>query len=198
MERRQINEKKRLAPFYAVFAALVYGLGSAISVGSLLSPAELYTGGVTGLAQLLSALSGRLLPHGIPIYFLILAINIPLAVFAYFSLGKRFTLLSFLALGTSAMFLQLLPPLNITSDPLLCAVFGGVIGGCGMGLCFRAGFSTGGTDFIILYQKEDRQNGRRNRTRSERNNNCGSRAVLRNRACAVQPGRYLRRKQNHE
>ena len=67
---------------YAVFAALVYGLGSAISVGSLLSPAGLYTGGVTGLAQLLSALSGRLLPHGIPIYFLILAINIPLAVCA--------------------------------------------------------------------------------------------------------------------
>ena len=63
---------------YAVFAALVYGLGSAISVGSLLSPAGLYTGGVTGLAQLLSALSGRLLPDGIPIYFLILAINIPL------------------------------------------------------------------------------------------------------------------------
>lgn len=136
---------------YAVFAALVYGLGSAISVGSLLSPAGLYTGGVTGLAQLLSALSGRLLPDGIPIYFLILAINIPLAVFAYFSLGKRFTLLSFLALGMSAMFLQLLPPLNITSDPLLCAVFGGVIGGCGMGLCFRAGLSTGGTDFIIFY-----------------------------------------------
>ena len=35
--------------------------------------------------------------------------------------------------------------------PLLCAVFGGVIGGCGMGLCFRAGLSTGGTDFIIFY-----------------------------------------------
>lgn len=135
----------------AVLAALLYGLGSAVSVGSLLSPAGLYTGGVTGLAQLLSALSCRLPTGEIPIYILILAINIPLAVFAFFTLGRRFTLLSFLALASSALLLRVIPPLSITSQPLLCAAFGGVISGCGMGLCFRAGLSTGGTDFVIFY-----------------------------------------------
>ena len=135
----------------SIAAALAYGFGSAISIGSFLSRAGLYTGGVTGLSQLISSLSERLLPLTIPVYALILVINIPLTVFSFFALGRRFTLLSFLAVAASSLFLRILPEIYVTSDPMLCAVFGGVISGCGMGLCFRMGLSTGGADFIIFY-----------------------------------------------
>src|SRR5699024_5032834 len=44
----------------------------------------------------------------------------------------------------------IIPLYPITKDPLLSAVFGGILSGAGIGLCFRYGFSTGGTDIIAL------------------------------------------------
>ena len=47
-----------------------------------------------------------------------------------------------------------MPSLEVTSDPLLISVFGGIINGCAISLCLSASATSGGTDFIAIYFSE--------------------------------------------
>jgi uncharacterized membrane-anchored protein YitT (DUF2179 family) len=55
------------------------------------------------------------------------------------------------AVFTSVLFLKLIPvPAQpIVTERFAGALFGGALIGLGVGLCFKAGFSTGGTDVIV-------------------------------------------------
>lgn len=133
------------------FFALIYGICSGIGINFFLSPSGLYTGGITGLSQLLSSVTEKLLKINVPTWGWMLIFNIPLVIAGFIFLGKRFTLFSFISIISSSIAIKFIPVLNITADPILCAVFGGIIIGFGTGLCFRCGFSTGGVDFIIFF-----------------------------------------------
>ena len=131
--------------------AVIYGICSGIGINFFLSPCGLYTGGITGLSQLLSNLTEKLLKTNVPTWAWMLIFNIPLVIAGFIFLGKRFTVFSFISIIASSVAIKFIPLLNITQDPILCAVFGGIIIGFGTGLCFRCGFSTGGVDFIIFF-----------------------------------------------
>ncbi len=133
------------------FFAIVYGICSGIGINFFLAPGGLYTGGITGLSQLLANTTEKLLKISIPTWTWMLIFNIPLAIAGFIFLGKRFTVFSFISIIASSLAIKLIPVLNITDDLILCAVFGGIIIGFGTGLCFRCGFSTGGVDFIIFF-----------------------------------------------
>lgn len=95
---------------------------------------------------------------GIPASAFMLAFNSLLFVLALFVLGKRFaltTLLStFVCPLSLALFERLLPGICLTSDPMLCTVFGGLGIGAGLGIVIRNGASTGGMDIPpFLLQK---------------------------------------------
>lgn len=108
-----------------------------------LTPNQIAPGGVSGLSVLLHFLTG------LPVGAGILLLNLPLFFFGARRLPRGFlsstvyaTLLS--SLLTDAF--SALPPL--TPDPMLAAVYGGVCLGLSMGLIFRAGATTGGTDIL--------------------------------------------------
>ena len=122
-----------------------------IGINFFLTPNKLYTGGITGLSQLLSGITMNLFGKAVPTWAWILIFNLPLAIAAFIYLGKKFTAFSFVSIGASSLAISLTPEIALTSEPILAAIFGGLIIGFGTGLCFRAGFSTGGVDFIIFF-----------------------------------------------
>lgn len=47
--------------------------------------------------------------------------------------------------------MELIPTEVLTTDPIICAIFGGVLTGAGIGYAFKNGLSSGGLDFITIY-----------------------------------------------
>jgi len=136
--------------YKSILAALFYGITSALGIQLLLQPAKLYTSGVTGASQLIVNLLNQFYHLNTPVYAWYALLNLPLIVLAWFKLGKKFTILSIISVVSASLFILIVPLFPITKDPLLSSVFGGILSGAGIGLCFRYGFSTGGTDIIDL------------------------------------------------
>lgn len=123
----------------------LFGLGFSV----FLVPAGLSAGGLTGLCMIIVELMG----FG-SVGTLTAIINIPLFILAAFLLGRKFVVGSFVGMALISVFIDLfalIPPVEV--DPLLCALYGGVIAGTGLGIVFAAGMSTGGTDVVVRILK---------------------------------------------
>ncbi|MBO5560500.1 MAG: YitT family protein [Firmicutes bacterium] len=126
-----------------------------------LSPASLVTGGASGVAVIVKALSLRFLPFAIPLWFTNLAVNIPLIVLARARLGRSFviktligTLLLSFFLNIVQNIMQYIPSLLQEDDDFINAVFGGAVMGLGMGLVLSGGATTGGSDLLAAILRE--------------------------------------------
>ena len=69
-------------------------------------------------------------------------------------IGKFFTLESFYVVVLSSILTDIFPNITITYEPILIAIFAGIVGGIGSVICLTAGASGGGTDFISIYFSE--------------------------------------------
>ena len=134
-----------------ISASLFYGILSSIAVNFFFQPGHVYSSGATGLAQVLSALSDRFIGFVIPVSVTFYAINVPLMILAWFNLGHRFTIFTFITVTISSFFIQIMPQITLTSDPMINAIFGGLVMGTGIGYGLRSRISSGGTDIVSLY-----------------------------------------------
>lgn len=107
-----------------------------------LVPNEVAPGGFTGVGQLLNALIG------VKVGTVALIMNVPLFAVSMHHMGIRFGVKSFLASTALSLLIDFLPVDALTSDPLLSAIFGGVMGGAGFGLILRGSATTGGSDML--------------------------------------------------
>jgi uncharacterized membrane-anchored protein YitT (DUF2179 family) len=131
----------------------VVALGSllvAIAMNLFLIPANIYSSGFTGVAQLLSKVLSDYTPINVSLGFLLLLLNIPVAILGWRKVGKSFTVYSFISVALSSLFLILIPIKQVSEDILLNAVFGGVISAIGVGITLKWGASTGGVDIIAM------------------------------------------------
>ncbi len=116
----------------------------AVAVSLFLDPNSLAPGGVTGIAIIMNRITG--LETGTWIF----AINIPILVLGMWKFGWRFilsTLYCTMAMSGMTNFLASVEPL--TRDPLLAALVGGSLMAVSLGMVFKAGATSGGTDIII-------------------------------------------------
>ena len=107
-----------------------------------LTPNRIAPGGITGVATILNHLLRW------PVGIVSLALNIPLFLIGYRSMGKIFAFRSLIATILFSVFIDALPLQPMTTDPLLGALYGGVLLGIGLGLIMRGGATTGGSDMI--------------------------------------------------
>ncbi|MBJ6359839.1 YitT family protein [Paenibacillus sp. GCM10012307] len=123
----------------------------AFGFNRLLIPFELLSGGVSGISMMIGYITGG------NIGWLYFVLNFPILVWGLFTLGKRFILWSIISVITATAWLQFIPVKQVVGDPLLGAIFGGVIVGLGSGLALRKGGSSGGFDIIasIVTRKRD-------------------------------------------
>lgn len=115
----------------------------AIGFNAFLLPNQVASGGVSGISTILHGLFDW--NPGLVQY----AFNIPLFLAGVVLLGKKFGVKSFI--GTITLPLVVLLTDNWepwTTNPLLGALFGGIVVGLGIGLVFKGNASTGGTDLL--------------------------------------------------
>lgn len=133
---------RRLVSFQSLLGMALGALIGGAGLNLFLIPNRLIDGGLTGLAILLYDL------FHLPVGPMLLLLNLPLVVLSWRAIGHSFVLRT--AIGTVLLSLALiaLPVQAAVHDPLLAAVYGGLLSGAGIGLIFRMGGSTGGTDFL--------------------------------------------------
>lgn len=140
-----------------ILIALVGTLIYAVGINLFVVPLEIFTGGVMGLCQLLRTLilmmfhmEGGGFDFAGLIYY---ALNIPLLVLAYKSLGPIFFRNTLLCTTASTVFLSLIPipSTPIVNDTLTSCLLGGVISGVGIGITLTSGCCCGGLDIISLF-----------------------------------------------
>ncbi|HEY3341051.1 MAG TPA: YitT family protein [Anaerolineae bacterium] len=142
------NRQRELALVSDYAFITVGALLQAVSVIVFMAPAELASGGVSGLA----VITNFLIP-ALPIGIVVLVCNIPLLVLGVrFLGGMRFfvrTVVTVVLYSVMMIALQAMGIHSVTHDIVLNTLFGSVIGGVGMGLVFRAKGTTGGTDVLV-------------------------------------------------
>ena len=126
----------------------------ALAVTLLYTPAGVVTGGVTGIAMLITYATNGVIPNWI---FVVIA-NVPLLILAFRYLHIRFTaytlLMTVLFAAELALFGNLtFPALFDMSEPawrVVSVTFGAVTMGVAGGMIVRLGGSTGGMDIVSL------------------------------------------------
>ncbi|NLP35198.1 MAG: YitT family protein [Clostridiales bacterium] len=135
-----------------------------ITVGVLLVVAGVYffkfpnnfsTGGVTGIAILMSSVLNGAISSGT----IVLVVNAVLLVIGYLILGKNFgnrTVYGSLLMSLSLRVLEEIAPMSgpLTNEPLLELAFAVILPSIGTAVLFNIGASTGGTDIIALLLKK--------------------------------------------
>lgn len=138
MEKKIFHEFKNLIIIAA--AAVIYAVG----ISLFLDPNQLAPGGVTGIAVILNRLVN--IETG-TLYFIL---NIPIVVLGIWKFGIRFIAKTAYAIVMVSMFTNALSPIGaLTDDMLIAGAAGGILTAVGIGLIFKAGATTGGTDIII-------------------------------------------------
>ncbi len=131
------------------FNYLLLSLGAlciALSVDLFLVPNDVVTGGVTGAAILLRTLIGT------PVGLMTFLLNLPLFALGWRYLGGVvFFARTIYATALMSFLIDALAPVvapYAVREPLLYVFYGGLLDGVGVGLTFRAGGTTGGTDIL--------------------------------------------------
>ncbi len=146
MADKQIRDK--LKNFILItLGSVVY----ALSLSCFLDPNRLVPGGVSGIAVIINHTVGWLGTGTV-----IILLNIPLLIAGLVKFGRRFMLSTVYATISSSLLVELLNYvgkdfLPLTEDLLLAAVAGGALMALGLGLVFRGGGTTGGSDIVTKF-----------------------------------------------
>ena len=138
----KIETAKKAAIDFLYFSA--GGALYALSVDMFTAPNGILLGGFTGIGTILNYL------FSVPIGTAVFLLNVPLFLTAFHKFGFRFIVKTVLATFLMSLFMDvfaLFVPVY-TGDKLLSALFGGILGGAGLGLVFLRGATTGGTDIL--------------------------------------------------
>jgi uncharacterized membrane-anchored protein YitT (DUF2179 family) len=148
-----------------IFLMLAGALISAFAVNIFFVPVKLTMGGVSGIASIIYQLTGKgdFLPFGV----MVILLNIPLILLGWRKIGLRFVWRSLVGTVIYSLLIDLTGP-TLTrwfdhyinrplegggADPLIYCLFGGIIYGIGLGMIFRGGYTTGGTDILAVVVK---------------------------------------------
>ena len=148
MKKRVYGELKMFFFLTLASAIIAFNLRSFVRVGGL------FPGGFSGLTILLQQIGREFFNLEIPYSVLYLPLNLIPAYIGLKHIGKKFTLYSFYVFFLSSILTDIFPPITITYDTLLVAIFGGLVNGVAISLCLINGASGGGTDFISIYFSE--------------------------------------------
>lgn len=114
-----------------------------------LEPNGLNAGGISGLSMVIV----HVLRFGSIGLFTAL-VNLPLFAVAGMKIGKKFFFGSLIGMVLSSSFIDIFALLpHPETEPLIGALYGGVLCGLGLGIVFAAGYSTGGSDIIVRLLK---------------------------------------------
>ncbi len=136
------NMKRNIKDFILITAGI---FSAAFGFKGFLLTNHFIDGGATGISLLISALTE------IPLYILLIVINIPFIILGYTIIDKTFAIKTALAISGLALVVGVVDFPNVTDDNLLVALFGGFFLGAGIGLSVRGGAVIDGTEVLAIY-----------------------------------------------
>lgn len=143
MKQKLFDGIKRMV--WITVGSAVFALGFDI----FLMPHQFGAGGVSGLAVIINAFVPFL-----SVGVISLIVNIPLFIAGYRTIGRKFFWGSLAGMLISSVLIDAFAFLPIIStEPLLGAIFGGLLVGGGCGIVFMQGASTGGVDIAARLLK---------------------------------------------
>ena len=123
----------------------------AMNILTFVNAGGLYPGGAQGLTIIIIRVAAKYFGLNIPYTPINLIINaIPIYIGFRF-IGKKFTLFSLIMVFMNGVFVDILPVHSVTHDPLLIAVFGGIVNAVAITMCLDVDATSGGTDFISIF-----------------------------------------------
>lgn len=131
-----------------IITFIMLTVGTIIAAAALecfLIPNTILDGGVTGISIIIFKL------FNIPLWLLVVLLNIPFIFIGYKNLGERFLLraiYSMLCFSLFIAFFELIPP--FTDEIILAVVFGGALYGLGVGLVIHFGGCVDGTESVAI------------------------------------------------
>lgn len=152
-----ISKQKAFKPWLDYFMIVIGSIIAACSMNIFLVPYKIAPGGLSGVATVLYHVSGGKFPMGITM----LVLNVPLFFLGIRFIGKKFVLKTLFGTAMLSVVIDITEPFtsdltqrfgqmpvgNVPSqDILLYSIFGGALMGVGLGLVFKFGATTGGTD----------------------------------------------------
>lgn len=127
--------------FFLTLGAAIFSVGLEI----FLVPNKIIDGGITGISIMLSH------ELGVPLGIFLTVLNLPFLYIGYKQIGKTFAVSTLYAVVVMSIGTSLLIPVKpLTVDPLLAAVFGGIILGVGVGMVIRSSGSLDGTEIVAI------------------------------------------------
>jgi uncharacterized membrane-anchored protein YitT (DUF2179 family) len=140
------KQKTTIFRYIKDFVLIILGVFSAaFGFKGFLLTNHFIDGGATGIALLISALTQ------IPLYVLLILVNIPFIFLGYKIMGKVFALKTAFAIATLALVVGTVSFPDVTKDNLLVAIFGGFFLGSGIGLAVRGGAVIDGTEVLAIF-----------------------------------------------
>ncbi len=141
--------KKRMSWIVWALEILAGSALFALGFDLFLEPNNINAGGISGLAIIFIRISG------IGTVGIVQALmNLPLFFLGGLKVGKRFFAGSLLGLVASSVFLDLFARIPApATEPLIAAIYGGLLCGAGLGAVFVCGGSTGGSDILVRLLK---------------------------------------------
>ncbi len=125
---------------YIIMGVVFYSVG----ISLFLDPNNLAPGGVIGISVILN----RLVGVNTGTWYFIL--NIPIVLLGIWKFGARFMTSTFVVIVLNSLLTNILAGFSpVTTDAFLACLAGGILIGAGIGLIFRAGTTTGGTDIVV-------------------------------------------------
>lgn len=133
-----------------IFVIILTGFTGAMGLNMFLIPAQVFSAGMNGIAQILATLLYNHLSITIDTGLFIFLLNLPVFALGFWKLGKEATIFSFINVAVASAITMILPVYTVTDNPLMNAIVGGVLIGIGAGLSLKMGFTTGGMDIVSL------------------------------------------------
>ena len=123
---------------------------------------SIITGGVGGITQVLYVvikLCGGVVDPFLLQSICYFAFNIPILIFAFFKVGRKFAILTLINVGLSSLFIQVFDNIELTkqiastlaSQHITRVIFGGSMIGCASAMAFKGEISCGGIDVFSYY-----------------------------------------------
>ena len=146
MKKLSIFKNEQVTAYFQIIFGCFLG---AMAYPLFLTPNHISPGGLTGIAMVFNYLFKA------PVGTTSLLMNVPLFIIGFRAMGKVFVFRSLIAAVLFSVLIDFIPLPVATMEPLLGAVFGGVLLGVGLGLILRGGATTGGTDMAarMLHKK---------------------------------------------
>jgi uncharacterized membrane-anchored protein YitT (DUF2179 family) len=127
---------------YNMTLIIIGAIISAVGINIFLIPHKMLSGGISGISMIV----GYFTPLNISLVYF--ALNLPLLICGWFLIGRRFVIYSAVSVIVTTLFLSAVPIIVVTNDPLLSALYAGILFGVGSGISFKAGGSGGGFDVL--------------------------------------------------